>query len=157
MVILYSLIPAAISANEGLLRTSRNLTSTPLIRNLSCRNISTWRRPIISTTRLPAMHSRRVTNPGLGSGPAASSVATSLVLVPQLIRQLRRLGVESVTQQRLYVGSIRIRVGRRGHERAVQGEVDLAEQRLQPVVHRSHGFARVDIITVGSRHLHLHV
>ena len=33
MVILYSLTPAAISANEGLLRTSRNLTSTPLIRN----------------------------------------------------------------------------------------------------------------------------
>ena len=83
--------------------------------------------------------------------------ATSLVLVPQLIRQLRRLGVESVTQQRLYVGSIRVRVGRRGNERAVQGEVDLAEQRLQPVVHRSHGFARVDIVTVGSRHLHLDV
>ena len=61
--------------------------------------------------------------------------ATSLVLVPQLIRQLRRLGVESVTQQRLYVGSIRVRVGRRGHEHTVQGEVDLAEQRLQPVVH----------------------
>ena len=84
--------------------------------------------------------------------------ATSLVLVPQLIRQLRRLGVESVTQQRLYVGSIRVRVeGRRGHECAVQGEVDIAEQRLQPVVHRSHGFARVDRVTVGSRHLHLHV
>ena len=48
MVILYSFIPAAISANEGLLRTRRNLTSTPLIRNLSCRNISTWRRPIMS-------------------------------------------------------------------------------------------------------------
>ena len=37
--------------------------------------------------------------------------ATSLVLVPQLIRQLRRLGAESVRQQCLYVGSICVRVG----------------------------------------------
>ena len=84
--------------------------------------------------------------------------ATSLVLVPQLIRQLRRLGIDSVTQQRLYVGSIRVRVGgRRGHERVVQREVHVTEQRMQEVVHRCHGFARVDIGTVGSRHLHLQV
>ena len=37
--------------------------------------------------------------------------ATILVLVPQLIRQLRRLGAESVRQQCLYVGSICVRVG----------------------------------------------
>ena len=83
--------------------------------------------------------------------------ATSLVFVPQLIRQLRRLGVQSVTQQRLYEGSVRIRVGRIGHEHAVQGEVGLAEQRMQPVVHRSHGFVHVDRVTVGPRHLHLQV
>ena len=84
--------------------------------------------------------------------------ATSLVLVPQLIRQLRRLGIGSVTQQRLYVGSIRVRVGgRRGHERVVQREVDVAEQRMQEVVHRSHGVARIERATVGARHLHLQV
>ena len=83
--------------------------------------------------------------------------ATSLVLVPQLIRQLRRLGTESVSQQRFHVGSIRVRVGRLGHERAVQGDVDLTPQRMQPVVHRSYGCSRVEIASVGSRHLHLHV
>ena len=35
------------------------------------------------------------------------------VLVPQLTRQLRELGIGAVTQQHLYVGTIRIRVGRR--------------------------------------------
>ena len=40
----------AMSANAFLLRTSRVLTSTPLLKNLSCRNRSMWRRPIMSTT-----------------------------------------------------------------------------------------------------------
>ena len=83
--------------------------------------------------------------------------ATSRVLVPQLVRQLRRLGVESVTQQCFYVGSIRVRVGRRGHERTVQGDVDLTSQRMQPVVHRSDGFGPDEIVSVDLRHFHLHV
>ena len=76
MIILYSVFPRAISANEGLLRTRRNLTSTPLIRNLSCINISTWRRPIMSTTRLLDGCCRRDTNPRLGAAPAASWTAS---------------------------------------------------------------------------------
>ena len=83
--------------------------------------------------------------------------ATSLVLVPQLIRQLCRLGTDSVSQQRFYEGPIRVRVGRLGHERAVQDDVDLTPQRMQPVVHRSYGCSRVEIVSVGLRHLHLHV
>ena len=83
--------------------------------------------------------------------------ATSLVLVPQLIRQLRRLGTESVGQQRFHVGSIRVRVGRLGHERVVQGDVDLTPQRMQPVVHRTYGCSRVEIVSVWLRHLHMHV
>ena len=59
--------------------------------------------------------------------------------MPQLTRQLRVLGIGTVAQQRLYVGAIRIRVGRRGHERAIQIDVDLIEQRMQPVIHWSHG------------------
>ena len=37
------------------------------------------------------------------------------VLVPQLTRQLRDLDIGTITSQRLYVGTMRIRVGRRGH------------------------------------------
>ena len=83
--------------------------------------------------------------------------ASGRVLVPQLTRQLRVLGIRTVAQQRLYVGAIRIRVGRRGHERAVQVEVDLIEQRMQPVIHRSHGVGQVEMVPVGSCHLRLHV
>ena len=77
--------------------------------------------------------------------------------MPQLTRQLRVLGIGTVAQQRLYVGAIRIRVGRRGHERAVQIDVDLTEQRMQPVTHWSHGVGQVEIVPVGSCHLRLHV
>ena len=50
------------------------------------------------------------------------------VLVPQLSRQLRLLGLNTVIQQLLDVGAIRVRVGQRGHERTVQVDVDLTEQ-----------------------------
>ena len=83
--------------------------------------------------------------------------ASGRVLVPQLTCQLRVLGIGTVAQQRLYVGAIRIRVGRRGHERTVQVDVDLTEQRMQPVIHWFHGIGQVEIVPVGSRHLHLHV
>ena len=83
--------------------------------------------------------------------------ASGRVLVPQLTRQLRVVGIGTVAQQRLYVGTIRIRVGRRGHERAVQIDVDLTEQRMQPVIHWSHGIGQVEIVPVGSCHLRLHL
>ena len=77
--------------------------------------------------------------------------------MPQLTRQLRVLGIGTVTQQRLNVGAICIRVGRRGHERAVQVDVDMTEQRTQPVIHWSHGVGQVEIVPVGLCHLRLHV
>ena len=83
--------------------------------------------------------------------------ASGRVLVPQLTRQLRVLGIGTVAQQRLYVGAIRIHVGRRGHERAVQIDVDLTEQRMQSVIHWSHRIDQVEIVPVGSCHLRLHV
>ena len=49
------------------------------------------------------------------------------ILVLQLTRQLRVLGIGTVAQQRLDVSTIRVRFGRRGHERAVQVDVDLTE------------------------------
>ena len=78
------------------------------------------------------------------------------VLVPQLTRQLRDLGSGTVTQQRLYVGTIRVPIGRRGHERTVQIDVDLTEQRMHPVVDWTYGIDQVEIVPVGSSHLHLH-
>ena len=61
------------------------------------------------------------------------------VMGHKLTRQLRDLEIGTVTQQRLIVTTIRVCVGRRGHERAVQVDVDLTEQRMQPVIHWSHG------------------
>ena len=79
------------------------------------------------------------------------------VLVPQLTRQLRVLGIGTVAQQRLDVSTIRVRVGRRGHERTVQVDVDLTEQRMQPVIDRPHRISQVEIVPVGSCHLRLYV
>ena len=70
---------------------------------------------------------------------------SGLVLVPQLTRQLRGLGIGAVTQQRFEVGAKQIRVDRRGHERIVQVDVDLTEQRMEPVIHRIHRIVHVDI------------
>ena len=65
--------------------------------------------------------------------------ASGRVLLPQLSRQLRGLGV---SQQLLCVSAIRKCVGRRGHDRTVQVDVDLTEQRMQPVT-QTHGQGRV--------------
>ena len=73
--------PPAMIAKAGLLRNSRILTSTPLMMNLSCRKRSTWRRPIISTSRLFRMFSHRTTNPSLAAGPSAISTASMRMAV----------------------------------------------------------------------------
>ena len=82
---------------------------------------------------------------------------SGLVLLPQLTRQLRGLGIGIIAQQRLYVGAIRIRVGRRGHERTVQVDIDLTEQRMQLFIDWTNGISQVEIVPIGSCHLHLHV
>ena len=79
------------------------------------------------------------------------------VLVSQLTCQLRDLCIGTIAQQRLYVGTICISVGRKGHERTVQVDVDLTEQRMQPVIDWTRGIGQVEIVPIGSRHLHLHV
>ena len=83
--------------------------------------------------------------------------ASGRIFVPQLTRQLRVLGIGTVAQQRLDVSTIRVRVGRRGHERAVQVDVELTEHRMQPVIDWPHRISQVEIVPVGSCHLHLHV
>ena len=143
------------SDNAFLLRTSRILSSTPLINNLSCRNRSTWRRPIVSTTRLRTNHEPCISRGSVGDLDGIH--ASGRVLVPQLIRQLRDLGIVAVTQQRLYEGAIRIRVGRRGHQRIVQVDVDLIERRIQPIIHRTHGIGQVEVASIGSGHFRLNM
>ena len=83
--------------------------------------------------------------------------ASGVVFLPQLTHQLRCLGICAVTQQRLDVGAMRIRVSRRGHERTVQVDVDLTKELMQPVIHRTHGIGQVEVVLVGSGHLHLYV
>ena len=78
------------------------------------------------------------------------------VLVPQLTRQLRLLGLGSVTQYRFDVGTKRIRIGRRRLEGVAQVDVDLAEQRVQPIVHWTHRNGRVEIRAVSLGHLRSH-
>ena len=79
------------------------------------------------------------------------------VLVSQLTHQLRLLGIVAVTQQRVDVGAVRIRVGRRCQECSFQVDVDLTEDRMKPVIHRTHGIASIEVGSIGSRHLRLNV
>ena len=83
--------------------------------------------------------------------------ASGRVLVPQLTRQLRDLDIGAVTQQRLDAGTISIRVGGRGQERTVQVDVDLTEQRMQPVINRANGIDEVEVGLIGSGHIRLYV
>jgi len=143
-------------ANAFLLGTSCILTSMPMIRNLS------WRNQIhLETTH----HIDHATTKDLVSSSHESSVgrvscdvrdgvhAIGRVLVPQLTRQLRLLGIVTVTQQRLDEGAVHIRVGRRCHDCSVQIDVDLIEERMKLVIQRTHKIANIEIGSVGSRHL----
>ena len=79
------------------------------------------------------------------------------VLVQQLTRQLRLLGVIALTHQCPGVGAVRIRVGRRCHECFVLVDVDLPEKRMKSVIDRTHGFASIDVGSTGYRHVRLNV
>ena len=59
--------PASHERKRVLLRPSRILTSTPLIKNLFYRNKSTWGRSIKSMARLRTMFDRRATNHALAA------------------------------------------------------------------------------------------
>ncbi|RLJ22856.1 hypothetical protein DJ031_00115 [bacterium endosymbiont of Escarpia laminata] len=48
------------------------------------------------------------------------------------------VSLATVTQQGLEVGPVRVRIGRRRHERAVQRHVDLTEHRMQNIIDRGH-------------------
>ena len=47
--------------------------------------------------------------------------------------------------QRLDVGAVRIRVGRRCHECSVQVDIDLTEGRMKPVIHRALGIGSIEV------------
>ena len=141
------------SAKADLLRTSRILTSTPLMRNLSCRKRSTWRRPIISTMRLLRMFSRRLSRRLSRrrpcEWPCPCATADSSVACPW---HRDRSSAASLCRRDTHTCW-----SKGSHERAIQIDVDLTEQRMQPVIHWSHGVGQVEIVPVGSCHLRLHM
>ena len=87
--------------------------------------------------------------------PVIRVVPTSHARKRSLTAHQSYLDIDAVDQE--FILQIRVSVGRRGHERAVQVDVDLTEQRMQLVTDRTHGIGQVEIVPVGSRHLHMHV
>ena len=59
------------------------------------------------------------------------------VLVPQLAGELSILRLGTVTQYGIDVGAKQVIIPRRRHERRVEVHVHLAEERMEPIVHKS--------------------
>ena len=93
---------------------------------------STVRIELISTTRLRTTSSGRV-------------------FMPQMICQLRLLGIVAETQQRLCLGTDTcwLTVSR---VYSVQVNVDLTEERMKPVIHRTHWIGSIEVGSVSSCH-----
>ena len=75
------------------------------------------------------------------------------ILVPQLASELSLLRLGAVTQKRFDVGTKRIGVRRRRHERVVEVYVHLAEQRMEPIVHGRHRRIVGDVGAYSANHL----
>ena len=78
---------------------------------------------------------------------------SGVVFVPQLACELniRRLG--SVTQYGIDVGAKRVSIRRRRHERVVAVRVHLADERMEPVIHRCHRCIVGEVGADSSNHL----
>ena len=68
--------------------------------------------------------------------------------VQQLTRQLHLIDIVALTQNRLDVGSVQVRIGRSDHDRVPRVDVDLTEHRMQPFVHFGH-FRSDEQVSVG--------
>ena len=74
----------------------------------------------------------------------------------QLTRPSRLFGFNTIIQQRVNVGTKRIRIDRRDHERVVQVDVDLTEQGIQILIKGTHRTVRIDDRPISIGHLHSH-
>ena len=75
------------------------------------------------------------------------------VLVPQLAYELSILRFVAVTQDGIDVGAKRVSIRRRRHERVVEVHVHLAEERMEPVIHRCHRCIGGEVGADSSNHL----
>ena len=75
------------------------------------------------------------------------------VLVPQLACELSIFRFGAVTQCGIDVGAKRVSIRRRRHERVVEVHVHLAEERMEPVIHRCHRCIGGEVGTDSSNHL----
>ena len=75
------------------------------------------------------------------------------VLVPQLACELSIFRFGSVTQYGIDVGAKRLSIRRRRHERVVEVHVHLAEERMEPVIHRCHRCIGGEVGADSSNHL----
>ena len=77
------------------------------------------------------------------------------VLVPQLACGLSILRLVAVTQDGIDVGAKRVSILRRRHERVVEIHVHLAEEIMEPVIHRCHRCIGGEVGADSSNHLSL--
>ena len=75
------------------------------------------------------------------------------ILVPQMASELSLLRLGAVTQKRFDVGTKRVGVRRRRHERVVEVYVHLAEQRMEPIVQGRHRCIVGDVGAYSANHL----
>ena len=75
------------------------------------------------------------------------------VLVPQLASELSIFRFGSVTQYGIDVGAKRVSIRRRRHERVVEVHFHLAEERMEPVIHRCHRCIGGEVGADSSNHL----
>ena len=135
-----------------MLRTSCILTLTPLRRNLSWRKRSTCNRPIISTIRLRDVP-LSFNQPCIATIHGCGIHVSGGVLLPQLACELSIFRFGSVTQYGIDVGAKRVSIRRRRHERVVEVHVHLAEERMEPVIHRCHRCIGGEVGADSSNHL----
>ena len=75
------------------------------------------------------------------------------ILVPKLACELSIFRFGSVTQYGIDVGAKRVSIRRRRHERVVEVHVHLAEERMEPVIHRCHRCICGEVGADSSNHL----
>ena len=75
------------------------------------------------------------------------------VIVPQQACELNIFRFGSVTQYGIDVGTKRVSIRRRRHERVVEVHVHLAEERMEPVIHRCHRCIGGEVGADSSNHL----
>ena len=81
---------------------------------------------------------------------------TNGVFVPQYNRPLRVFGFGTIAQRCFDVGPIRTRGVRKGRVGIIQIEVDLTEQRMEPIIHMTYLLFLAEVLSITLGHLRSH-